>query len=216
MFGAHRAAGDADRLGPRGAAVARALTPAPGRDLARPAARGAAARRRADRQRLAALDRRRAADQFQPSELAKVALVLYGAHLLATRPKRVRGARGPGADPARDRAGAGADRGAARPRHGDGDQLRGLLPAARRRGEAPHPGAAGRAGRGDRGAAGDRDQPLPAGAPDGLPAPGRRPRRRGLPGHPGLDRARLGRRSSASGSARACRRPSTCPRPTPT
>jgi cell division protein FtsW len=32
--------------------------------------------------------------QFQPSELAKVALVLYGAHLLASRPKRIRNLQG--------------------------------------------------------------------------------------------------------------------------
>ena len=32
--------------------------------------------------------------QFQPSELAKVALVLYGAHLLASRPKRIRSLEG--------------------------------------------------------------------------------------------------------------------------
>jgi cell division protein FtsW len=32
--------------------------------------------------------------QFQPSELVKVALILYGAHLLATRPKRARSLRG--------------------------------------------------------------------------------------------------------------------------
>ncbi len=34
--------------------------------------------------------------QFQPSELAKVALVLYGAHLLASRPKRIRSLEGLG------------------------------------------------------------------------------------------------------------------------
>ncbi len=32
--------------------------------------------------------------QFQPSEVAKVALVLYGAHLLASRPKRIRNLQG--------------------------------------------------------------------------------------------------------------------------
>ena len=34
--------------------------------------------------------------QFQPAELAKFAIVLYGAHLLASRPKRVRTLEGPG------------------------------------------------------------------------------------------------------------------------
>ena len=59
--------------------------------------------------------------QIQPSELAKVALILYGAHLLATRPEIV--TRGVGAmAPFLAVVGAGvlADRGRARPRHGAG------------------------------------------------------------------------------------------------
>ena len=57
--------------------------------------------------------------QFQPSELAKVALILYGADLLAREPKRVRVAAGADALPARRRHRLPADH--RRARHGDDD-----------------------------------------------------------------------------------------------
>ena len=62
--------------------------------------------------------------QIQPSELAKVALVLYAADLLARKPKRARSDRGPDAVPARRRRGLAADRDRARPGHGAGRRLR--------------------------------------------------------------------------------------------
>ena len=57
---------------------------------------------------------------------------------------------------------------------------------------------------------------LPARAADVVPRPVGARRRRGLPGGPGPDRARLGRPVRRRPRASRCRRSSTCPRPTPT
>ena len=63
--------------------------------------------------------------QFQPSELLKVALVLYAAQLLAARPKSHQDARRAGQAAAdRRRGGLRAAAEAARHGHGDGDLLR--------------------------------------------------------------------------------------------
>ena len=131
--------------------------------------------------------------QVQPSEFAKLALILYGAHLLAPRPQIDPRDAHPGAlsggcrrSPAllivaepdlgtRDRR-ASARRGA----------------AGRGRGQDPPPGAARRRDR-RRGAARDRVRALPDAAADGLPQPDRRPGRRRLSGDPGHDRLRLRR-----------------------
>ena len=57
---------------------------------------------------------------------------------------------------------------------------------------------------------------LPPRAADRLPEPVGGPGRRRLPVRPGPDRDRLGRAVRARPRRRACRRSSTCPRPTPT
>ena len=154
--------------------------------------------------------------QIQPSELAKVALILYGADLLARKPKRVRSIEGmmPFLLVVGD-LGA-ADRRRARPRDDDGDRLR----------RPPRPWS--RPGRGSATSAmialvlgvlrapDDPDRALPDGAADRLP----QPRRRRRPGPASRPRRRRSRSvpaaCSASGSATASRRPSICPRPTPT
>ncbi len=63
--------------------------------------------------------------QIQPSELAKVALVLYAADLLAREPKRIRSIKGVHADPAGDRRRLPVDLAAARHGDDDGRRLRG-------------------------------------------------------------------------------------------
>ena len=71
--------------------------------------------------------------QFQPSELMKLALVLYAATLLATTPAKLRTLRGvSGAAAARRGPRDAADRLAARPRHGARDRVHGRRAAARR------------------------------------------------------------------------------------
>ena len=97
----------------------------PPRRLALPAARRA--RRRHQRQRRQPLDRRRLL-QIQPSELAKVALVLYAADLLARKPKRVRSIEG--LMPFLLVVGAACAADHARARHGD-DDGRSPSPSAR-------------------------------------------------------------------------------------
>ena len=130
--------------------------------------------------------------QIQPSEIAKVALVLYGADLLARKPKRARSIEGfmpflvvVGAAAAlimlepdmgttmvlTFAVGATLIAAGARPRD------LGLI-AARHR--FPRP-------------ADDGHRALPDGAPDRFPQPRRRRRRGRLPGGPGEDRAGLGR-----------------------
>ena len=72
--------------------------------------------------------------QFQPSELAKIALVLYGAYLLSAEPKRVRTLGRPRAVPPGGRRLGVADRQGTGPGHGHRRLLRGLLrPLPRRR-----------------------------------------------------------------------------------
>src|SRR5918996_3585 len=93
--------------------------------------------------------------QFQPSELAKLAVVLYGAHLLAARPKRTRSL------PCGGRSGGGPDSEGARSGHRGGDDVRGHLSALHRGRPAADPGARrcrDRAG----GAGADREPPVPA------------------------------------------------------
>ena len=63
--------------------------------------------------------------QIQASEIAKIALLLYGASILAERPKMTRDLRGMAPVPARRRRLLLADRRRARPRHGDGHRLLG-------------------------------------------------------------------------------------------
>ena len=72
--------------------------------------------------------------QFQPSELLKIALVLYGAQLLARRPKRVRTLGGL-TKPLLIVVGAGVRAAAQAARHGHGARhlLRDVLPDAGRR-----------------------------------------------------------------------------------
>ena len=79
--------------------------------------------------------------QVQPSEFAKLALVLYGAHLLASRPRMTREHPHPDALPGGGRPRLLADGGGARPGHGDRRPWGDRRAAGRRRGEDPPPGA---------------------------------------------------------------------------
>ena len=206
-----RPAGHAPHRAPRPGRGAAADAGDP-RRLALPAGRGAGDR--LDRQRRQPLDRLRL-----PADPALRA-GQGGADPLRRRPA------GPQAEagaldrrvhalPAGRRRGLPADH--ARARHGDddGDRLRRRRHPDRRRRPPPRPRQDRPRDR-RRGAAGDDRRALPDGPPDRLPA------------NPGADAAGAGfqaarRRSrsapaasSGSASATACRRPSTCPRPTPT
>ena len=79
--------------------------------------------------------------RFQPSELAKIALVLYGAYLLSAEPKRARTLAGLGPYLLDRRRLDAADRQGARPGHGDHRRGLGLLHALRGGRSAAHPGA---------------------------------------------------------------------------
>ena len=153
--------------------------------------------------------------QIQPSELAKLSLVLYGAHLLGRPPTDDARYPRPRALPVAGRARLPADGRRARPRHRH-RRLPGHRRAARRRrGEDPPPDAACGRDRGG-GAARDRDRALPDAAAHRV-----HPSRPATPAAPASRRSRRRSRSapagsSASASARACRRPSTCPRRTRT
>ena len=131
--------------------------------------------------------------QFQPSELLKLALVLYAAQLLAARPALDEDARRPGqAAAARGRRRLRAAAEAARHGHRDGHLLRHRRAAAGRR----HPGpAAGRDLRDARraGLPARRGRALPARAPDLVPRPLLGRRRHRLPGRAGAHGDRLGR-----------------------
>ena len=153
--------------------------------------------------------------QFQPSELAKIALVLYGAYLLSAEPKRVRtlGGLGPyllivglsvlliAKEPDLGTAIVvsfavccvlflagvqAADAGAGRRDH-----------RVRRRGD-------------------DRDAPLPGGPPHRLPPSRQRHERRRVPGEAGDHRRRLRRAHRRRARRERPEGLRTSPRPTPT
>ncbi len=178
------------------------------------AVRGAAARCGPDGQRRPALDGRRAAPV--PARRAG-----QGHPRPLRRPPARRRAQadpqppGPRSLPAGLRPGDGSDGAPARPGHDDGERLRGHLRAGRGRGPAADAGAGRRSDSVARAAAGG-DPSVPAGAADRVPGSGGRRRRRRLPGHSGDDRGGLRWAFRRRPRARACRRPSTCPRPTPT
>ena len=153
--------------------------------------------------------------QFQPSELAKIALVLYGAYLLSAEPKRVQDPGRPGPLPADRRPVGPADRQGARPGHRDRRLVRGLLRPLPRRRQAADAGAGRRDDRvrrrGD-----DRDAPLPGGPPHRLPPSRQRHQRRRASRRSRRPSRSAPAGSPASGSARASRRPPISPRPTRT
>ena len=153
--------------------------------------------------------------QLQPSELAKVALILYGADLLARKPKRARTLQG--LMPFLLVVGAATLLIVAEPDLGTAMVVAFAVAATLHRRRHAHPRP-----RPDRRRPrllcplDDGGRALPDGAADRLsstPAP--------TPGAPASRRRRRRSRSapagsSASASATACRRPSTCPRRTPT
>ena len=137
-----------------------------------------------------------------PSELAKLALLLFVADLLGRRLHRMHDTRrhaaaGAGGDP----AGGGADHGAAQPRHHDRARRHRHRPAVRGGGA---PGAAWPAGPALGSGAGHRGgvrRPLPPGPPVRLPRPLVRPDEHRLPDDPGA-----GRRWPRAGSSGVGRR----------
>ena len=130
--------------------------------------------------------------QIQPSEIAKVALVLYAADLLARKPKRVKSIEG--LMPFLLVVGAASLLIVAEPDLGTALVVAfaagATLVAAGARMTRP---GEDRDGAGRPGAAADRDRALPDGPPHRLPQPRRRRLRRRLPGRAGEDRARLRR-----------------------
>ena len=149
--------------------------------------------------------------QFQPSELMKLALVLYAATLwpgarsacttCASWPIHCSGGRGL---PAR--------RHPAGPRHGDGDRPHDRRAADRGRDPVAQAGAPRRLGAGGRLPLRARSA-VRAGAPDLVPGSLGACRGKRLSGRAGADRDRLGRAVRGRPRASRCRRSSTCPRP---
>ena len=130
--------------------------------------------------------------QIQPSELAKLALVLYGANLLATRPQMTREIRT--LVPYLAVVGMGCLLMMAEPDLGTAIVVS-LSTAALLvgvGGEDPAPPAPGRRPRSDRSAP-DPDRAVPDAAPDRVPQSHGRPERRRVPGDPGEDRDGLRR-----------------------
>ena len=132
--------------------------------------------------------------QFQPSELLKVALVLYAAQLLAARPGSVKRL-GTLAKPLLLVVGAAcaAAAQAARHGHGDGHLLRDRRAADRRRHADAAPRHPGRRAVALAPAMLAMVEPYRMARADGLPRPVRGRRRHRLPGGAGDDRDRLGR-----------------------
>ena len=130
--------------------------------------------------------------QFQPSEVAKLALVLYGAKILAQRPGRVRTPRSIG--PLLLVAGTAVLLVASQPDLGTALVMSFTVAAMLVAAGMPIRYLAMAGGRGlgaDHALRAERR--LPARAPDDVPRPVGARRRRGLPGGAGPDRARLGR-----------------------
>ena len=153
--------------------------------------------------------------QFQPSELAKVALILYGAHLLSAEPKRVRTLAGLG--PYLLMVGLSVLLIAKEPDLGTAIVvsfavccvlfLAGVKPRTLAPVGAVIALVAHRHG---------RDAALPGGPPYRLPPSRQRHDRRRVPGEAGHPRGGLRRAHRSRSRTRACRRPPICPRRTPT
>ena len=156
--------------------------------------------------------------QFQPSELMKLALVLYVAQLLADAPRADARASQAIGQPARRRDRRRCLLIVAEPDLGTALVIASRSPRCWSRPAMPLRYLGYLVGGRRRG----RDRPararpaLPAGAADRVPDPWATRHGERLPGGAGADRARLGRPVRRRARASRCRRSSTCPRRTPT